>query len=162
MGVDCTAFERVELVRVCDHTELSTADWDYLYEHDQRYLGNLPEFVERGDGLPDGIYQISGDSLSIHRSYGGYNAFRERLCWSVLGVSPRDVWNDPDAYAHRSFFSIINFSDCEGFLGPRTCRRLALDTLALPYSPKLDDWDDWPTWIAMFKLAADTGVITYT
>lgn len=60
-------------------------------------------------------------------SYSGYNRFREDLCRAALGVEPRKVWNDAAAYTERPFYELINFSDCEGTIGPEAAADLYRD-----------------------------------
>lgn len=157
MGVDCTAYENVDLVEARGLRSMSDDDWDRVYDDGNIFLYNLDVFEERGDGLPTGIYRPSEETMRWSRSYGGYNRFRRELCLAVLGVEPEAVWHDYVQYQDRPLAPLMHFADNEGFLGPKTCARLAADAASIDV-----DVDGWPTWVEMFSLAADTGVIMYT
>lgn len=62
---------------------------------------------------------------SLSFSYGGYNQFREALSQTFLGVKPVEVWENPEDYADKPMFDLVQFADNEGVLGPVSCRRLA-------------------------------------
>lgn len=51
-------------------------------------------------------------------SYSGYNHFRNILAKCTLGVTADTVWEAQDIYMNQPFFNLINFSDCEGVIGP--------------------------------------------
>ena len=160
MGVDCTAYERVTLVRACTTNSLSDDDWDAISEAGDLFLDNLPVFAARGDGMPEGIYHPTGKTLGWSSSYPGYGRFRQALCLAALHVEPEVVWDNYDTYAAQPFAPLIYFADNEGFLGPETCKRLAADAEVPLDVPGYDD--AWKRWQAMFKLAAGAGVITYS
>lgn len=73
---------------------------------------------DRND-LDEGLYEITGDYFSFRAgSYSGYNWFRDHLSLAALGVPASDVWEDEHSYTSQPFFYLINFSDCEGQIGP--------------------------------------------
>lgn len=165
MGVRCTAVENATLVRECSTRSLSEDDWDSMYDNDQRYLVNVDAFKERGDGMVDGIYQTAGASEHYDASYGGYNRFRAMLCREANGFDPEVIWEGDWSKMERlPFAPLINFADNEGFLGPKTCARLAADAALFPDLSivRFNDYDEWPVWVRMFNIAADTGVIYYS
>jgi hypothetical protein len=51
-------------------------------------------------------------------SYSGYGLFRNILAQCTLGVTADAVWEAEDIYMNRPFFNLLNFSDCEGVIGP--------------------------------------------
>jgi hypothetical protein len=101
-------------------------------------------------------------SYSFHAgSYGGYNQYREALCEMALDATPQDVWHSYDEYAGRPFAEQINFSDCEGTIGPDVCRKLAGDYVA--FRERAGDvlesyfFDVYERFREAFQHAADTG-----
>lgn len=109
---------------------------------------NVPAFASSLDGRPSGFYD---GELERHHprpswSYSGYNYLRELLCRAAFGVSPRVIWDDPDTYKGHKYgglVPLVNFSDCEGALGPETCRTIAdaLEHLPLPTLLDRDERD---------------------
>lgn len=168
MGVSCNAYEHVTLVKACPANSMSEDDWDRLYDNGERFLDNLEGFVERGDGLPEGIYKATGDSDGVERSYGGYGAFREAVCKAIHGVEPRVVWDNPDDYVGKPFYEWIDFADNEGFLGPKVCTKLAADfaqhreTVIAALTHEFDR-SYYDGWVKLTRVAASgDGVIVYS
>jgi hypothetical protein len=139
-------------------------DLEELYDQDYIYLENLPHFAERGDGLPIGLYKVSGHQLEWWARYSDYGELRRKLCIAIHHVEPEVIWADYEAYEAHAFAPFIDFPDNHGFLGTRTCGRLAAD--AAVTSPQFPDGsyeqEAWGVWVAMFNLAAGTGVIEYS
>lgn len=129
MGLDIKYFERLELV---DHQQ---DDDDSLVR-----LLNESCFAAQGAGLQPasvpiynrmvwyGRHQSAGATGWFRAgSYGGYNEWRKWLCSLALGVDVDEVWKNPAAYAGKPFVELINFSDCEGTIGPVVSAKLAKD-----------------------------------
>lgn len=89
-----------------------------------------PAFPGRDDGLARGYYRVSGQEEGIDFSYSGYSDWREWLCRTFLKVSPEQVWDNPETFADAPFVELVNFADNEGFIGPKTCAKLAADFAA--------------------------------
>jgi hypothetical protein len=165
MGLDITAHAAVLLT---EEHELTDECWDKGHVH----IGETPFEHALGSLLPGRCYSTAGESLEFRAgSYSGYNIFRERLSQAALGVAPIALWNDPDSYRFRAFFELINFSDCEGQLGPEVCAKLARDFAEQRerVRPRLLDADEfhdyygekYDDWHAAFRLAAGTGVVVF-
>lgn len=60
-------------------------------------------------------------------SYSGYNEWRTCLSRLGMGVEAGSVWEEPEKYAGKPFYEIVNFSDCEGTIDHATCVKLAED-----------------------------------
>lgn len=115
MGLDIGAYQKV--------TRIKDYDGDYDYPREVGVFGN-PHFVERMDGLEAGIYQVEGETHDFRAgSYSGYNHWRQQLA-ELVDTSAEDVWNGQEPPA---FGELINFSDCEGIIGPVTSAKLAKD-----------------------------------
>ena len=107
-------------------------------------------------------------------SYSGYNWWREQLCRFALEVEPGEVWEDPDAFAGKAFVELINFSDAEGAIGPRTAAKLARDFQN--HAARRGEWaarhianadereyfvESYADWQHGFELAAQGGVLIF-
>jgi hypothetical protein len=117
---------------------------------------------------------VSEDTGFRAGSYSGYNWWREQLCQLALDVPPDDVWGDPEHYAGKPFVELINFSDCEGCIGPITAAKLAVDFRE--YGPRvrtgaakqitddeersyfLDTYNDWQQ---AFEIASRDGFVIF-
>ena len=123
MGLDITAYKSVEHVRDIDPNNDDWEDCDFKIRADD-------DFRERAADLTPGIYQGSRDTLRFRAgSYSGYNRWREELA-ELVGVTAKEIWAAaPDDEAARAtpFYEMINFTDCDGVLGPAVCTKLAKD-----------------------------------
>lgn len=176
MGLDITAVEIATLVE--DEHPREDAEGNWCGEAEE-YGGKGHIHVYIDDGfehalgslLRDRCYQVSGDTMGFRAgSYSGYNWFREALSKAALGVEPRAVWDDPDSYRDKPFVEMINFSDCEGVIGPEVCAELAKDfrdhredVREALVAESEDGWygEKYDEWQAAFELAADTGLVQF-
>lgn len=118
MGLDISAYsnlrfsedqngENYDMVRIWenphfpDHCELEEGNWEETLE-------------TRAHGFRAG-------------SYSGYSQFRHVLTQCTLGVKADDIWEDEESYRNKPFFELVNFSDCEGCIGPSVSAELYQD-----------------------------------
>lgn len=107
-------------------------------------------------------------------SYSGYNWWREQLCELALECEPSEVWEDPEVYEGQPFVELINFSDAEGAIGPKTSAKLAADFRA--HEPRVAAWAEehivegdnrayfielFGEWKRAFELAAEDGFLLF-
>lgn len=125
-----------------------------------------PDFPDQADGITHkSCWRTEGRSAHIHHSYSGYNIFREWLCKAVLGVAPEIVWANPEQWWNQPLVPLINFSDCEGLIGPVTAQRLAQDFAQ--HRERLGaDQDEgmvkrYDEWAAAFALVGPTGFVRF-
>lgn len=91
------------------------------------YGGDYPEHL---DGRKEGYYfGIQGHRFRAG-SYSGYNYAREKICKAVLGVEPKEVWDNSEQFVGRPLVKLIDFTDCEGTVGPDTSRLLGYELAA--------------------------------
>lgn len=163
MGLDITAARKI--------TRLSGD-----YSGDGFYVGSQPdEFVSQADGLEPGTYEAAETLKFRAGSYGGYNKWREQLA-KLAGypaVRHESHYEPPeDLYAAGAwdakegpFWELINFSDCEGVIGPKTSAKLAKDFAEFQAQADAhpDDWfrDLYTTWRRAFELASDDGAVGF-
>lgn len=51
-------------------------------------------------------------------SYSSYNSFRNHLSCALLGVTVTEAWENEEMYSEHLIWDLLNFSDCEGAIGP--------------------------------------------
>jgi hypothetical protein len=129
MGLDITAVSRTASHFLGSREQLGDEQYEELLESDTA----LPIWVsdgheERLDGYARGMYRVEGQSMGFRAgSYSGYNWWRRHLSLMALDEEPQTVWADPEAFAGEPFVELIDFSDCEGCIGPKTSAKLAKD-----------------------------------
>lgn len=160
MGLDITAYRGL----------VPTSDPDAHY-----LSGNAAEFKARADGLEDGRYDADQCIGFAAGSYGGYNAWRDQLAQlagyprvrHLAGYKPPEDLYAAGAWeaTEGPFWELINFSDCEGFIGPKTSAKLARDFAE--FQAKADAHEDewfrrkYAEWRKAFELAANDGAVDF-
>lgn len=177
MGLDITAYRGLIAAKEGegrDPVYHDEADWDNgwfkLYPN--------ADFPDRADDLTHGIYRAAEKFAFRAGSYSGYSAWRDQLA-ELAGVYAATA--HPGQYAggrmsHAAgawngnasegpFFELINFSDCEGVIGPRTSAKLAADFAAfqLKADAHSDEWFriTYADWRKAFEMASDNGAVDF-
>lgn len=167
MGLDITAYS--QLVPAKPGT-----DDDHLFP--VRQSKDFPNSIE---GLPIGDYEFEEENTFdfMAGSYSGYNAWREQLA-KLAGYPPAysasrleekryQLRHDQGAWNATGgpFWELINFSDCEGIIGPKHAAKLLKDfqefeTRAMEHS---DSWfrKCYKEWQYAFGLAAQNGAVDF-
>ncbi|MBS1722696.1 MAG: hypothetical protein JSS66_06755 [Armatimonadetes bacterium] len=166
MGLDISYYQKVEYVR--PHNE----DHEYDYNTQTSIYVNK-DFAERADGLKTGVYNVTGEQDGFRAgSYGGYNAWRRQLA-AMVGVTPEQIWEGEVQPEQVPFYELINFSDCEGVIGPKTSLKLAKDFIQYeskvePFVHTLEDWYErehfvarYADWKRAFETAAGEGAVCF-
>lgn len=145
------------------------------------YASNNEEHRKRADGL-EGLYQHSGSMDGFRAgSYSGYNQFRQQLAefllTHVLDVEfdeepDHHIWNNAEKFRGKPFYELIDFSDCEGTIGPETSAKLAEDFEE--HEEEFKEWaeksieehsdyyiEKYEAWKDAFRLASDTGAVVF-
>jgi hypothetical protein len=109
MGLDITAYSNIK--RADDQTR-EDDDAIRLWKH-----RDFPDHL----GIDEGVYETTPETRT-HKfgagPYSAYNRFRNKLAQCTLGVTSDSVWEDELSYASKPFYNLINFSDCDGTIGP--------------------------------------------
>lgn len=172
MGLDISAYSKL--------VEAPTAERDedgYPVDYDsfERFYEN-EDFPGRFEGLKNGmIYGYSEDSEfdSLSIGYGRYNAWREQLA-EMAGYKDETYeqngrimlshcvacWNG----AQGPFAEQINFSDCEGAIGPVACAKLAKDYAEFAGKAEAVGgyfWDKYQEFKRCFDIGADFGAVSF-
>lgn len=167
MGLDITAYAKVTLVRaieVKDYNKDEEAQ-ALVDSGDHRYFCQDSDDRPQSEGMPAGIYATSGTSFGFCAgSYGGYNHWRNQLAEMMLGAPARALRNADGADAGRPFVELICFSDCEGFIGPKTCAKLSADFAN--NQDKANKGDEYfrakyADWRKAFAIASEGGAVDF-
>jgi hypothetical protein len=174
MGLDITAHRQVSLAPKGALKDDGDYDWD-LY----RMVYANPDFPGRAEGLQDGaLYTVGIACMRFGAgNYRSYNCWREHLA-RVAGY-PLTKYAGYDGYGasrmlHAAgawaaeggpFWELINFSDCEGTIGPVVSAKLARDFVEYDERARalMDDRDYelYSAWRAAFEMAADGGFVSF-
>jgi hypothetical protein len=169
MGLDITAYETATLVAVQPSTE---KEIENAYDNNLVPAVAYTDFRRALDGMAgqadtdvfhqgfagSAWYEVSGHSLHLHWSYGGYMRFRELIC-EKLGSTFAQVIAGPDTFP---FYDLINFADNEGVIGPVAARRIADAFLAHPNLLAGTDYEEtYNEAAAAYVLAANTGLVYF-
>lgn len=149
----------------------------YPEDGDCRKFYDNPDFPGRIDGIEAGaVYKYEDVDEVFCGGYGGYNGWREKLA-KLAGYPTADIdrmgtghfEQRHDAGARQAgagpFFELINFSDCEGTIGPVAVAKLAKDFA--DFQPQADALDDdyfkatYAKWRKGCEMAGDNGALDF-
>ncbi len=165
MGLDITAYERVLRIGGVPEDDVGDGAWG---------RGNIVlyvnrDFPEQADQITHGEYRPEGERFAFRAgSYGGYNSWRNLLCRMANGMSADEFWDTP--VGNRPFEPLINFSDCEGVIGPDTSALLAqtfaqYQHAAEAFAAKTADGEYWlqkyNQWRKAFEIASHGGCVDF-
>jgi hypothetical protein len=179
MGLDITAASKIVLLEAGKDSDPSDEIWS---EYQARGIETVrlygADFPQRTDGLVDGIYRVDGEVFKFHAgSYSGYNWWRNELskfAWGRYAYDENYRLGDKRRYTvtkadqERPFYCLINMSDAEGAIGPKTSAMLAYDFQQ--FRAKADELADcgdygfttkYHEWQQAFELAMDSGVVIF-
>jgi hypothetical protein len=159
MGLDITAYRKL--------VEQPDAELD----EDGHPVGDMVRFTENTDfpgrfaGLKEQTTYSYQDAFGFRAgSYGGYNSWRRSLA-QMVGYTDREAW---DGQAEgKPFVELVNFSDCEGTIGPVVSAKLAKDFAewderAKQFSSDVFWFSDlYAKWRVAFDMAADGGAVDF-
>lgn len=183
MGLDITAASKINWKEAYTEEEVyqfnsdAPSIADMLHEKVNAIRVWVASFPERADGVVpsnaiDGrdYFKVDGEKLNFRAgSYSGYNNWRDELSLLALKVPAESVWHNPK-FLGQPFQELIEFSDCEGVIGPKTSAKLYKDfcdfhAAALIHAQTIGDGDWWldkyELWMRAFQLAADGGAVQF-
>ena len=145
-------------------------------------------------GEVDNLYLYPNDSLLDQSegiqgsfragSYSGYSSWRRTLA-KMIGWEIEELWQHVGTLVQRNenlndvlnesdelkvdipFVELLNFSDCEGFIGPKTSAKLHADFLEWDKKAKNFDsqnsyfYETYKEWTEAFKVASDGGCVIF-
>ena len=109
MGLDISAYSNIKRSEEQDDEDY---DGIRIWHHSA-----FPDHCELEEGNWESTPQTRTHQFRAG-SYSGHNIFRKVLSQCTLGVEIDTVWEAQDIYMNRPFFNFLNFSDCEGIIGP--------------------------------------------
>lgn len=181
MGLDISAYRRVTKLDVIfdeDGEAIDKETHEYV-DCDVRVFAN-PDFPGRAEGVEHRAAYKAQESMGFRAdSYSGYNAWRNEL--AKLAGYPKTpyetygnvrVGHDAGAWAAEKgpFWELINFSDCEGTIGPVVSAKLAKDFSEWDERAKQYDQDNaldgyfykrLQEWRQAFEMASDGGLVDF-
>ena len=120
----------------------------------------------RAAGLEKDTVYTYADSFGFRGgSYGGYNEWRRWLAGIAGYKSDKDCWEN---HTSGPFFELIDFSDCEGTIGPLVAAKLVKDFADFKEKAQGDGYPDseynfkkYCEWEKAFIMAADNGAVDF-
>ncbi|WP_448120514.1 hypothetical protein [Pseudomonas veronii] len=170
MGLDISAYSKLVAAPEAEFDE----DGELVdYENFNTFYDNK-DFPGRIEGItPKAAYKIEGDCAGLSIGYGRYNAWREEL--AKLAGYPAKPYTQygrtEDSHcmpcwsgAQGPFAEQINFSDCEGTIGPVVSAKLAKDYAEFAEKAEAVGgyfWEKYQEFRVAFDLAADNGAVSF-
>jgi len=170
MGLDVSAYSK--LVEAPD-AERDEDGEPVDYDNYRNFYFNK-DFPGRAEGLKEGMtYKLGEEGSGLSTGYGRYSAWRDEL--AKLAGYPAEpyerygrveqshcmpCWNG----AQGPFAEQINFSDCDGTIGPVVSAKLAKDYA--DFAEKAEAvggyfWEKYQEWKVVFEIAANDGAVVF-
>ena len=184
MGLDIAAYQHAELnkeftLRYNQINNMDTQEGEELMDsfmdelcgnHSLHIHSSYPEH-----SLPfkdDDCVKTSGERIGFKAgSYSSYNAWRNKLCQRAHAIDAEYLWDNSEAYQGKPFYELIDFSDCEGYIGHIVCKKLAEDfeehyEKAKEFfnnSNELTDYHigKYESFMKAFQLASEDGIVEF-
>ena len=174
MGLDISYASKVDFENRRDPDDESE-DILYLYQNDS--------LLDQSEGIKSGEYTCEGIQDSFRAgSYSGYSGWRRNLA-KMIGWEIEDLWRNVETLVQRNenlndvlnendrfsvdipFIELLHFSDCEGFIGPKTSTKLHADFLEWDEKAKAVDqgyfYERYQEWTKAFEVASDGGCVIF-
>ena len=154
-------------------------------EGDNLYLYPNDSLLDQSEGIQSGEYACEGVQDSFRAgSYSGYGSWRRTLA-KMIGWEIEDLWRNVETLVQRNenlndvlnendrfsvdipFVELLHFSDCDGFIGPKTSAKLHSDFLEWNENAKNFDsqnsyfYEKYQEWTEAFKVASDGGCVIF-
>jgi hypothetical protein len=173
MGLDITAYSKLAKNVLALDEDGEPLLENYLDTHAKAWIN--PDWPERGEGLEDDAWYTYGQSMGFRAgSYSGYSDWREALAklagypetetesasFGARYLSSAACWNG----ATGPFSELIDFSDCEGTLGPVVSKKLLEDFVTFDLAARTIGgrfYERYAEWKQAFELAADDGMVCF-
>lgn len=168
MGLDVTAYSKLVFVTSDETAGLALLEGDEWDKYVHIYAAD--GFEERLDGKKEGYYRSEGEAFGFRAGgYISYSNWREWLanqigasCWARNDGMWAEIHKPtlPPIRPIHPFWELLWFSDCEGAIGPETCKKLAKDFAEweskIPFNdPRFQDFKK------AFELASNGGFVDF-
>lgn len=112
MGLDITAYKNIRKVDIPEGNE-----GEYHFSNTGFTQSNMTDFEN------EEIQIVFDEDFSFRAgAYSSYNKFRNELCLAANGIKDETLWASKDE--NLKFYWLINFSDCDGYIGTSYCKIL--------------------------------------
>ena len=178
MGLDITVYSKIKFDTHCEDvepTEEQEEDENYINEYENKtvHLYAMEVFKLQNEGILTGGYDSDDKPDGFGAgSYSTYNQWRDELA-KMVGLNTAELWNKPEKFKDFPFFELINFSDCESFIGPKTSAKLyqdflKYDSIAEEFmkeiylkNPSFSFKLRYDKWKKAFEKASDGGAVSF-
>jgi len=126
MGLDIGAYKGITKSNLVAEEGVDLEEQAYSLGLRVPYIN--PSFPKQAEGLEEVAYQYESSLHFRAGSYSGYNLWRAELA-RLAGVDLEALWGN-GSEEELPFAELLNFSDCEGSIGPQVCQKLARDFAA--------------------------------
>lgn len=153
MGLDITAYSNIKKRELLE------------YEESEYYFSNSGFIQSDMINIENKEIQIDFDESFDFRagSYGGYSIFRNELCLASNNITAEQLWSLQDETL--KFYWLINFSDCEGYIGTSYCKILYDEFVKYEEDVKikLDEYyhQTYDNFKEAFRLGANNGLVDF-
>jgi hypothetical protein len=171
MGLDISVYKGLIKADV-DESLLENEDFEPEGDDQVRFYINPDDLHTVENINPNFVYEYEKSFGFRAGSYSSYNHWREQLA-KLAGYPATEnyeghqkhsatVWENPIAGA---FLEIINFSDCEGVIGEKNSKKLAIDFAK--YQEAANNFGDkrflelYNTWREAFEWASNNGCVEF-
>jgi hypothetical protein len=171
MGLDISAYRQLTKVRPLFASEKENYEVEDETENSVAFYNlNDEDFPKQPEGIESFTLYEAAEEMGFRAgSYSGYNSWRNELA-KVAGFK-----SDQDAWEHGKFgdpfYEVINFTDCDGVIGPKFAAKLAKDFAdnqerAEAHAKTLGTDAEWfigkyAEWREAFEMAADNGAVRF-
>lgn len=179
MGLDIVAYSKLKKVEVELDEDGHPVDEDAWDSYNRVYATGGRN--QHDDLVDRGFYDCEGEEYSFRAGgYGGYNAWRDTLA-KLAGypLTPYETRYSGSEASHAAacwdgetqgpFAEMIDFSDCEGCIGPKTSAKLFKDFVEFEDRAKTFVTDDegwffkkYLEWKRAYEVASDGGMVRFT
>lgn len=178
MGLDISAYENLQFALPGEGMD-EDGDIDYSNGFFKLYINK--DFYARAAGIPDGTICSGYENHHSFRagSYSGYGSWRNMLAeLAAYPLAEEEQGSRAGRATHQAgawqtdegpFWELINFSDCEGCIGPQVSAKLADDFMqwhekAKAFSEAKDDsyfLQKYEDFALAFKMASNNGAVSF-
>lgn len=171
MGLDISFYKNISPINACLDQNGNAINPETGDEIGGKYFQPIKNFYfDHDEGIADHCaYSFESEAGFRAGSYGGYNHWRDQLA-QIAGY-PKDESEirpySASAWKANSgpFWELINFSDCEGTIGPENSAKLAKDFA--DFQSKADEHQDeyfrerYSLWRNAFETASQNGAVVF-
>ncbi len=175
MGLDVTAYKKLTLIN-----GYRNDDDEIINDDTNEEIGDAIEcwdnkdFLGRSSPLVSGkVYQYAEAVHALSSGYGGHSRWRDTLAkisgwpmaqYTFFGKVEECYAAGAWAAQEGPFWELINFSDCEGFIGSDACKKLAQDFIAYREVAAKEDADFYARyllWQEAVVFASNDGALQF-